>query len=179
MRKERFVEAKMVYVFMCSVCMILCMLLAIVVAAVISYWLSPDKFDATICFGSSVIGTITFYEAAKLLFKYEVPMKMAVDVLPGAGYDIHIIRDRRRGYFTDKWEIKEDEDGFYLEVCGARIPLKKNEYDELSFFNSFKKKSYINLSKEQYFALLKDKKSKYKKHIEANNQGKKEVLWKK
>ena len=170
MRERRFKEAKAIYMFMCMACIIACLCMSILISTGVSHLLSPGEFHSTVCFFASVIGTIFFYKTTESVFKHELPMKMAIDVTPGLGYDIHIVKGDR-GYQTNKWNIRENEGKYFLEVCGAEISLSKKEFEELTFFDSFKKeKSCIGLTRNQYFALLKNKRAQYKKHIKENNK---------
>lgn len=166
MRKERFKKAKAIYMFMCVACIIACLAISIAVSTGVSYLLSPGKFHSTVCFFASVIGTLFFYKSTEEVFKHELPMKMAIDVTPGLGYDIHIVKGDR-GYQTNKWEIRQDDGKYFLNVCGAEISVTEKEYEELKFFDSFKKEdSCIGLTRTQYFALLRNKKSQHKRHIQ-------------
>ena len=170
MRERRFKEAKAIYMFMCIACIIACLCVSILISTGVSYLLSPGEFNSTACFFASVIGTVFFYKTTEAVFKHELPMKMAIDVTPGLGYDIHIVKGGR-GYQTNKWNIRKDDGKYFLNVCGAEIPVTEKEYEELKFFDSFKKEdSFIGLTREQYFALLKDKRAQHKKHIEKNKK---------
>lgn len=158
-RDAKFFRAKILYAYVCVFCIVMIIAGGITTTCVISVILSPEVFNMNIFLGLCVLDTIITLKAIIWLFKRKVPTKIVVDMIPGLGYDYHIVK-LDGSYQTNNWTIRKDENGqYFLEVCGAEIPLSDDYLNELSFLlplNEVKKRPWISITSSQYFQLLKE-----------------------
>ena len=124
--------------------------------AQITYLALKDEQRESKIFFAAVMGVLMILFLMHLCRSKNVASAIVTSLVPGCGFDYHIIRmtGKETSYQTNKWHIETDDGKYYLTVCGSKITLTEDEYADLRFFTSFKKKPWITLTREQYRKLL-------------------------